>query len=145
MNELLVPGIILAAAAAIAIIGDLLVDAYYDWDDRRKYRRATNPRNIEKNSQDMLEKELQLFLLEHEIEKRNRNQINLREELEERARNKMNHPSNWKKTRSLDDETKEILAKLSNPKEDGPQQEAGKNKNFFPYRNGSKENYWLGE
>lgn len=145
MNGLLTAGIILTAVLAATIIGDLSVERYYRWLDRRNYRRETHPRNIEKNSQDLLEEELQKYLLDIELERRAKNQINLREELEARARHKMNHPSNWKKTRNLDDETKEILAKLANPKEDGPRPDTDKNKNFFPHRHDRNENYWLGE
>ena len=119
-------GIILIAMAVITIFADYLIDAWYDVVDRAKYRRASNPQNIEKNTQDLLELELQQFLLE--------------EEMKEKARNRMDHPANSSKNTGggLDGETREILAKLTNPRE----QRQGK---IFPQQNGSDKNYWGGE
>lgn len=96
--------LIVAAMAAVVLFSEFFIDAYCSWMDRRDYRRRTNPRNIEKNAQDLLELELQQFLLE--------------EELKEKARNRMEHPSNYSKTYGggLDTGTIEILAKLTNPK-----------------------------
>lgn len=109
MTSLITFGILLAAMAAIVIFADYFIDAWYDRMDRRSYRRRSNPRNIEKNSQDLLELELQQFLLE--------------EEIKERARNRMEHPSNYSKTvgGGLDGSTREILAKLTNPQRQGNQ------------------------
>lgn len=105
MTSLITFGILLAAMAAIVIFADYFIDAWYDRMDRRSYRRRSNPRNIEKNSQDLLEQELRQFLLE--------------EEIKERARNRMEHPSNYSKKvgGGLDGSTKEILANLTNPRE----------------------------
>jgi hypothetical protein len=126
MSQLTTSGIILAAAAVIVIFADYLIDAWYDAVDRAKYRRASNPRNIEKNAQDLLELELQQFLLE--------------EELKEKARNRMNHPTNSSKNTSggLDGETREILAKLTKPQRQG---------RIFPQQNRSRKNknYWGSE
>ena len=125
MSQLTTFGIILAAMTAIVIFADYFVDAWYDAVDRAKYRRASNPQNIEKNTQDLLELELQQFLLE--------------EEIKEKARNRMEHPTNYSKTvgGSLDGETREILAKITKP-----QRRQGK---IFPQQNGSDKNYWGSE
>ena len=125
MSQFLTFGIILAAMAAITIFADYFIDAWFDAVDRAKYRRASNPRNIEKNTQDLLELELQQFLLE--------------EEIKEKARNRMEHPTNYSKTvgGSLDGETREILAKITKP-----QRRQGK---IFPQQNGSDKNYWGSE
>jgi hypothetical protein len=125
MSHFLTFGIILAAMAAITIFADYFIDAWYDAVDRAKYRRASNPQNIEKNTQDLLELELQQFLLE--------------EEIKEKARNRMEHPTNYSKTvgGSLDGETREILAKITKP-----QRRQGK---IFPQQNGSDKNYWGSE
>lgn len=123
MSQILTFGIIVAAMAAVVIFADIFIDAWYDAVDRAKYRRDSNPRNIEKNTQDLLELELQQFLLE--------------EELKEKARNRMEHPSNYSKTMGggLDGETREILAKLTKPQRQGrifPQQNrSNKNKNYW--------------
>jgi hypothetical protein len=125
MSQFLTFGIILAAMAAITIFADYFIDAWFDAVDRAKYRRASNPRNIEKNTQDLLELELQQFLLE--------------EEIKEKARNRMEHPTNYSKTvgAGLDGETREILAKITKP-----QRRQGK---IFPQQNGSDKNYWGSE
>jgi len=124
MSHFLTFGIILAAMAAIIIFADYFIDAWYDAVDRAQYRRASNPQNIEKNTQDLLELELQQFLLE--------------EEIKEKARNRMEHPTNYSKTvgGGLDGETKEILAKLTKPQRQGK---------IFPQQNGSDKNYWGSE
>jgi hypothetical protein len=126
MNQLTTFGIILAAVAAITIFADYLIDAWFDAVDRAKYRRASNPQNIEKNTQDLLELELQQFLLE--------------EEIKEKARNRMEHPTSYSKTigGSLDGETKEILARLTKPQRQG---------RIFPRQNSSDKNanYWGSE
>jgi hypothetical protein len=124
MSQFLTFGIILAAMAAITIFADYFIDAWYDAVDRAKYRRASNPQNIEKNTQDLLELELQQFLLE--------------EEIKEKARNRMEHPTNYSKTvgGSLDGETREILAKITKPQRQGK---------IFPQQNGSDKNYWGSE
>lgn len=126
MSQFLTFGIILAAMAAIVIFADYFIDAWYDAVDRAQYRRASNPRNIEKNTQDLLELELQQFLLE--------------EDIKEKARNRMEHPTNYSKTMGggLDGETKEILAKLTKPQRQG---------RIFPQQNGSDKNanYWGSE
>lgn len=143
MNQLTAAGLILAVVFAATFIAELYIDKYFDWSDRRRYRRKTDPRNIEKNSQDLLEKELQEFLLEYEMEKRKNHEASLRNELDRRARQKMNHPSNWKKQNTLNNETREILAKLTNPREeDGPRRDR---KDFFPHRHDRNEDYWGGE
>jgi hypothetical protein len=127
MSELTMFGIILAAIAPIVIFADYLIDAWYDAVDRAKYRRASNPRNIEKNAQDLLELELQQFLLE--------------EETKEKTRNRMDHPTNYSKNTGggLDGETREILAKLTNPRE--------RQERIFPQQNSSDKNtnYWGSE
>jgi len=124
MSELATFGIILTAMAAIVIFADYFIDAWYDAVDRAKYRRASNPKNIEKNTQDLLELELQQFLLE--------------EEIKEKARNRMEHPANYSKTvgGGLDGETREILAKITKPQRQGK---------IFPQQNGSDKNYWGSE
>ena len=126
MSQFLTFGIILAAMAAIVIFADYFIDAWYDAVDRARYRRDSNPRNIEKNTQDLLELELQQFLLE--------------EEIKEKARNRMEHPTSYSKTMggSLDGETREILAKLTKPQRQG---------RIFPQQNGSDKNanYWGSE
>lgn len=126
MSQFLIFGIIWAAVAAIVIFADYLIDAWYDAVDRTQYRRASNPRNIEKNTQDLLELELQQFLLE--------------EDIKEKARNRMEHPTNYSKTMGggLDGETREILAKLTKPQRQG---------RIFPKQNGSDKNanYWGSE
>ena len=126
MSYFLTFGIIMAAVAAIVIFADYCIDAWYDAVDRAQYRRTSNPRNIEKNTQDLLELELQQFLLE--------------EEIKEKARNRMEHPTNYSKTMGggLDGETREILAKLTKPQRQG---------RIFPKQNGSDKNanYWGSE
>lgn len=126
MSQFLTFGIILAAIPVIVIFADYLIDAWYDAVDRAQYRRASNPRNIEKNTQDLLELELQQFLLE--------------EDIKEKARNRMEHPTNYSKTMGggLDGETREILAKLTKPQRQG---------RIFPKQNGSDKNanYWGSE
>jgi hypothetical protein len=124
MSQFLTFGIILAAVAAITIFADYSIDAWFDFKDRAKYRRASNPQNIEKNTQDLLELELQQFLLE--------------EEIKEKARNRMEHPTNYSKTvgGGLDGETREILAKITKPQRQGK---------IFPQQNGSDKNYWGSE
>lgn len=127
MNGILTFGVLLAAMAAVVIFAEFLIDVYYSWTDRRDYRRRTHPRNIEKNSQDLLEQELQQFLLE--------------EEIKERARNRMEHPSNYSKKvgGGLDGSTKEILANLTNPRE--------RQSRMFekPSRHDRNNQYWWGE
>lgn len=127
MTSLITFGIILAAMAAIVIFADYFIDAWHGRMDRRSYRRRSNPRNIEKNSQDLLELELQQFLLE--------------EEIKERARNRMEHPSNYSKKvgGGLDGSTKEILANLTNPRE--------RQSRMFekPSRHDRNNQYWWGE
>lgn len=126
MSEIATFGIILAAIPAIVIFADYCIDAWYDAVDRAKYRRDSNPRNIEKNTQDLLELELQQFLLE--------------EDIKEKARNRMEHPTNYSKTMGggLDGETREILAKLTKPQRQG---------RIFPKQSGSdkNKNYWGSE
>jgi hypothetical protein len=124
MSQLTTFGIILAAMTAIVIFADYFIDAWYDAVDRAKYRRASNPQNIEKNTQDLLELELQQFLLE--------------EEIKEKARNRMEHPTNYSKTvgGGLDGETREILAKITKPQRQGK---------IFPQQKGSDKNYWGSE
>ena len=126
MSYFLTFGIIMAAVAAIVIFADYCIDAWYDAVDRAQYRRTSNPRNIEKNTQDLLELELQQFLLE--------------EEIKEKARNRMEHPTNYSKTMGggLDGETREILAKLTKPQRQG---------RIFPKQSGSDKNtnYWGSE
>lgn len=112
--------------AALAIFGFIVI---WPWSaaERRSYRRHTHPRNIEKTSQDLLEQELQQFLLE--------------EEIKERARNRMEHPSNYSKKvgGGLDGGTKEILANLTNPRE--------RQAKMFqkPSRHDRNNQYWWGE
>lgn len=109
MNDFYTFLLVVAAMAAIAIFGEYIIDAWYDGVDRRNYRRASHPLNIEKNAQDLLELELQQFLLE--------------EEIKEKAKSRMEHPSTYSKTMGggLDKETREILAKLTNPQRQGNQ------------------------
>lgn len=131
---------ILTAAAVATIIAFIAAMAGVAgrYMERFKYRTLTNPRNIEKNAQDLLELELQQFLLE--------------EEIKERARNRMEHPSNYSKAvgGGLDGETKEILAKLSDPRaaqrKAQLRQEAESSK-FLPRRGRDDRNkdYWGGE
>lgn len=127
MNGILTFGALLVAMAAVVIFAEFLIDVYYNWTDRRDYRRRTNPRNIEKNAQDLLERELQQFLLE--------------EEIKEKARNRMEHPSNYSKKvgGGLDGGTKEIIANLTNPRE-------RQSKMFQkPSRHDRNNQYWWGE
>ncbi len=109
MNGILKFGALLAAIAVVVVFAEFLIDACSGRMDRRSYRRRSNPQNIEKNSQDLLELELQQFLLE--------------EEIKERAKNRMEHPSNYSKTvgGGLDGGMREILAKITNPQRQGNQ------------------------
>lgn len=109
MSQLATFGIILGTMALIVFFAEYFIDVWYDAIDRRKYRRDSNPLNIEKNTQDLLELELQQFLLE--------------EELKEKAKRRMEHPSSYSKNigGGLDSETREILAKLTNPQRQGNQ------------------------
>jgi hypothetical protein len=79
--------------------------------DRRIYKRRSHPKNIEKSIQDLLELELQEFLLE--------------EEVKEKARNREQHPTAYlrKIGGTLDRETQEILAKIANDRQ-GPRRRA---------------------
>jgi hypothetical protein len=126
MSKNLTFAIIIASIAVVAIFADFLIDAWFNAVDRAKYRRASNPQNIEKNTQDLLELELQQFLLE--------------EEMKEKARNRMDHPANSSKNTGggLDGETREILAKLTKPQ---------RQERIFPQQNRGKKNknYWGGE
>jgi hypothetical protein len=83
--------------------------------DRRIYKRRSHPKNIEKSIQDLLELELQEFLLE--------------EEVKEKARNREQHPTAYlrKVGGTLDRETQEILAKLANDRQ-GPRRRVRGNK-----------------
>jgi len=127
-----------AAVATIIVFIAAMAGVAGRYLERFKYRTLTNPRNIEKNAQTLLELELQQFLLE--------------EEIKEKARNRMEHPSNYSKTvgGGLDGETKEILAKLSDPRaaqrQAQLQQEAASSK-FLPRHSSKKKNkdYWGGE
>jgi hypothetical protein len=114
MNLILTFGALLAAMAAMTIFADSLSR----WNERRQYRRATHPRNIEKTANHLLELELQQLLLE--------------EEIKEKARNRMEHPSSYSKTvgGGLDGKTKEILAKLTDPR---------------PARRDRNNQFWWGE
>ena len=105
MNGILTVGALLVAMAVVVLFSEFLIDVYCSWMDRRDYRRRTDPRNIEKNAQDLLELELQQFLLE--------------EEIKEKARNRMEHPTAYSKTfgGGLDGNTKDILAKLTKPQD----------------------------
>ncbi len=137
MNTFSAIGITILAVAIISIISDYLVDAWFDFKERAKYRRQTNPRNIEKSTQDLLELELQQFLLE--------------EEIKEKAKRRMQHPSSYSKTvgGGLDGETREILAKLTDPREAQRrvQQQDDKIQNLFkrPSRGDRNDQYWWGE
>lgn len=62
-------GIILVTMAAVAIFADRLIDAWFNAIDRRDYRRRTNPQNIEKTIQEILELELQQMLAEENSKK----------------------------------------------------------------------------
>ena len=75
--------------------------------NRRIYKRRAHPKNIEKSIQDLLELELQEFLLE--------------EEVKEKARNREQHPTAYlrKLGGSLDKETQEILSRVTSERQ-GP-------------------------
>lgn len=133
MNLVLTFGALLAAMAAILVFADYFADIWSAWSGRRQYRRATHPRNIEKAANHLLELELQQMLLE--------------EEIKEKARNRMEHPSNYSKTvgGGLDGSTREILAKLTDPREArrrAQQLQIEKSRSLFPRKNNQM---WWGE
>jgi hypothetical protein len=100
MNTFSIAGIIILAVAILTIICDNMVDAWFDFKDRAKYRRQMNPQNIEKSSQELLDLELRQLL--HE------------EKIKERTKSISQHPSTYRKpSGGLNNETKEILAKLT--------------------------------
>lgn len=135
MNGILTFGALVAAMAAIVLFSEFFIDVYCSWMDRRDYRRRTNPRNIEKNAQDLLELELQQFLLE--------------EEIKEKARNRMEHPSAYSKSvgGGLDGETREIIAKINSPREKrrrAEERQADGIRKIIP-GNQQYKNYWGSE
>lgn len=136
MNYFMTIGLILAAIAALIGFTEFLINLSSDQILRRRYRRLIHPENIEKSAHDVLELEIQ-DLLDEELAK-------------EKKRNKMEHPSNYKTSAidpDLDSRTKDIISKMTNPKEAGRRATEGKyskeNKIFPNYpEKDKKDKYW---
>lgn len=108
----------LAASTTLSVVFITITGYAINRFNRFSYSRATHPRNIEKNSQEMMEHELQQLLLE--------------ERIKQRLESQRQHPASLMKPDyvKLDDETKEILAKLANQR---------------PSRRDRNNKFWWGE